>query len=96
MDVFVAYSYNMGNLKPGAKIIYESPDKGGTVYGRYAGTNERWVVGYSTETKNTLDQIKEDKLWGEIRRAAKNDPRLQSELDRVKLIYELSKKDGQK
>lgn len=86
----------MGSLKPGATIIYESPDKGGTVYGRYAGTNERWVVGYSHETRNLHNQIKEDKLWGEIRRAAKEDPRLQSELDRVKLIYELSKTDGKK
>ncbi len=86
----------MGNLKPGAKIIYESPDKGGTVYGRYAGTNERWVVGYSHETQNALDQLKEDKLWGEIRRAAKTDQRLQRELDRVKIMYELSKDNGQK
>lgn len=84
----------MGNLKPGATIIYESPDKGGTVYGRYAGTNERWVVGYSQDTRNTLDQLKEDKLWGEIRRAAKTDQRLQRELDRVKIIYELSKDNG--
>lgn len=84
----------MGTLKPNATIIYESPDKGGTVYGRYAGTNDRWIVGYSHETRNALDDIKEDKLWGEIRRAAKSDYRLQSELDRVKLIYELSKKDG--
>ncbi len=86
----------MGSLKPGAKIIYESPDKGGTVYGRYAGTNERWVVGYSHETQNTLDQLKEDKLWGEIRRAAKTDQRLQRELDRVKIMYELSKDNGKK
>lgn len=84
----------MGNLKPGANIVYESPDGGGTVYGRYAGTNERWVVGYSEDTKDRLESIKEDKLWGEIRRAAKKDKRLQSELDRVKIIYELSKKDG--
>ena len=45
----------MGNLRPGAEIIYESPDKGGTVYGRYAGTNDRWIVGYSQDTKDTLE-----------------------------------------
>lgn len=86
----------MGSLKPGEKIIYESPDQGGTVYGRYAGTNERWVVGYSVETQNTLDQIKEDKLWGEIRREAKNNKALQSALDRAILVYHLSKDDGKK
>jgi hypothetical protein len=84
----------MGNLRPGAKIIYESPDNGGTVYGRYAGTNERWVVGYSQDTKDTLESIKEDKLWGEIRRAAKSNKVLQDALDRVKIIYELSKDNG--
>ena len=84
----------MGNLRPGAKIIYESPDNGGTVYGRYAGTNERWIVGYSQDTKDTIESIKEDKLWGEIRRAAKSNKVLQDALDRVKIIYKLSKDDG--
>jgi len=86
----------MGSLKPGANIIYESPDGGGTVYGRYAGTNERWIVGYSRDTQDRLESIKEDKLWGEIRRAAKSNQVLQDALDRVKIIYELSKDDGKK
>jgi hypothetical protein len=84
----------MGQLRPGAKIIYESPDKGGTIYGRYAGTNDRWIVGYSQDTRDTLESIKEDKLWGEIRRAAKSNPGLQEALNRVKILYELSKKDA--
>lgn len=81
----------MGSLKPGAKIIYESPDNGGTVYGRYAGTNERWVVGYSHEKQSTLDQIKEDKMWGEIRRLSKTNPSLQHAISRVILIYNMIK-----
>lgn len=81
----------MGSLKPGAKIIYESPDKGGTVYGRYTGTNERWIVGYSHDAKSTMDQITEDKLWGDIRREAKTNMALQKVLDRAILIYKLSK-----
>jgi hypothetical protein len=86
----------MGNLKPGAEIIYESHDNGETVYGRYAGTNDRWVVGYSQDTKDTLESIKEDKLWGEIRRAAKTNEALQSALDRAILVYHLSKDHGKK
>jgi len=87
----------MGKLKAGREIIYESPDGGGTVYGRYAGTNDRWLVGYSKDAKDNLESIKEDKLWGEIRRAAKSNEVLQNALDRAKIIYELSKKDhGQK
>lgn len=38
------------------------------------------------------EHIKEDQLWGEIRRAARKDPALQSELDRVIMFYHLSKK----
>ena len=86
----------MGNLKPGAAIVYESPDGGGTIYGRYSGTNERWIVGYSEDTKDRLESIKEDKLWGEIRRAAKTNEALQSILDRAILVYHLSKEDGKK
>jgi hypothetical protein len=86
----------MGSLRPGATIIYESPDNGDTVYARYAGDSERWVVGQSTKAKTRMDQIKEDKLWEEIRRAAKSDKVLQDALDRVIMIYYLSKSDGKK
>lgn len=81
----------MGSLKPGKEIIYESPDNGETIYGRYAGTNQKWLVGYSKEKKSTIEQIQEDKLWGEIRREAQKNPTLQEALDRAKIIYELSK-----
>jgi hypothetical protein len=37
----------------------------------------------------------DSKLWGNIHRAAKTNPLLQDALDRAKIIYELSKKDGQ-
>jgi hypothetical protein len=84
----------MGNLKPGADIIYESPDHGETIYARYAGEQERWLVGQSVNAKNRVDSIKEERLWGEIRRAAKTDPALQDALDRVIIIYELSRENG--
>jgi hypothetical protein len=86
----------MGSLIPHKKIIYESPDDGDTVYARYAGETERWMVGQSTQAKDRIDLIKEDKLWGEIRRAARSNQVLQDTLDRVKIIYELSKDDGKK
>jgi hypothetical protein len=35
----------------------------------------------------------DSKLWGEIHRAAKTNPALQDAIDRVKLIYTLSKQD---
>jgi hypothetical protein len=36
----------------------------------------------------------EDQLWGNIRRAAKTNSTLQEALDRVKILYHLSKEDG--
>jgi hypothetical protein len=84
----------MSNLKSNATIVYESPDGGETVYGRYAGETERWMIGQSATAKSKLDELKEDKLWEEIRRAAKSNLLLQSAIERVKILYHLSKQDG--
>jgi hypothetical protein len=43
-----------------------------------------------------LEHVKEDKLWGEIRRAARTNKTLQDALDRAILIYQLSKDNGTK
>ena len=84
----------MGQLTPGAQYIYER--NGGTVYAREAGSDPstRKVVGYDHRTKDGRplhEHIMEDKLWGEIRRAAETNPALQQALDRVILLYRLSK-----
>ena len=69
--------------------IYESPDKGETVYVRAEGSAER-VLHAESELKQTLhEQIKEDQLWGNIRRRAKTHPGLQDELNRVIMFYQL-------
>lgn len=85
----------MGTLKPGATYIYERHD--GIVYAREFGADpkDRFVVGYESakdyDTVQALNGIKEDRLWSEIRRAALANPVLQEALDRVKVLYELSK-----
>lgn len=79
----------MGQLKPGATYIYESPDGGESVYAREAGTNERVLVGQSYKARSKLDQIREDKLWGQIRRKAETHPGLKAELERVIVYYHL-------
>ena len=83
----------MGNLKLGKTIIYESPDGGDTVYGRYIRDSKRWMIGQSTKAKDRIEMIKEDKLWGEIRRAAKSNDLLRETLERAIIIYHLSKND---
>jgi hypothetical protein len=83
-------------------MIFESPDKGKTVYARNPGTLEKMRIdsngslGIGTsaprQTFSTMhDQMMEDKLWGNIRRAAKTDPTLQEALERVKVTYYLTK-----
>jgi hypothetical protein len=86
----------MGSLKPNATIIYESPDGGDTVYARYEGETERWLVGQNTRARRRIESIQDDRLWKDIRRAAKSNQALQYALDRVKIIYELSKDNGNK
>ena len=93
----------MGSLTPGATYVYERT--GEEIYAREVGKTDRKLIGYQYENKidsRTSDgrplyeHIKEDKLWGEIRRAAKTNKALQSVLDRAIIVYQLSKDNGQK
>jgi hypothetical protein len=82
----------MGQLTPGAAYIYERV--GDTVFRRKSGQTEREVVGYDHRTPDgrpLADHMREDQLWGNIRRAAHTNPALQDALDRAIMIYNLSK-----
>ena len=89
----------MGSLKPDTKYIYERAD--GIVYAREFGAdpNTRQVVGYESGReydpvsghKIDYGHLMEDKMWGEIRRAARTNPTLQDALERAIMIYQLSK-----
>lgn len=84
----------MGNLTPGAKYIYERV--GGAVYSREFGKTERQLIGYNYD-EETLKQLKkfgEMKIWEEIFEEAENNLTLQEALERVKVIYYLSKKEN--
>lgn len=98
----------MGQLKPGATYIYER--NGETVYAREAGADPmtRQVVGWQYNQNNPNfdprtndgrplhDHLMDSKLWGEIRREALTNTTLQEAIERVKLIYHLSKENGTK
>lgn len=79
----------MGKLKENKAIVYESPDNGKTVYGRYAGESERWLVG--KEHKGVLSDLRDNQLWNDIRKLAETDKALKKVLDHAILIYQLSK-----
>ena len=72
-------------------VIYESPDGGETIYVRESGSSQRQLHSQSPQAVSLQEQLAEDKLWGEIRRAAKTNPALKHALDEVVLIYTLSK-----
>jgi hypothetical protein len=95
----------MGSLTPNAAYVYER--NGDEVYAREVGKTDRKLIGYQYEMENKPDprtndgrplreHILEDKLWGDIRRAAKTNVALQSALDRAILVYHLSKDHGKK
>jgi hypothetical protein len=86
----------MGQLKPGTTYIYERVD--GTVYQRETGSLDREAIGWDHDPRTSdgrpvHEHLMESKLWGEIHRAAKTNPALQEAIERVKIIYHLSKKD---
>jgi hypothetical protein len=78
----------MGTLTPGASYIYERVDD--VVYAREVGAIERREIGRDY-TSPSIEKLQEDKLWGEIRRAAKTNITLQTALDECIMIYKLSK-----
>lgn len=91
----------MGKLTPGATYIYEKAN--GTIYAREEGADPdtRIEIGWDHDSRTSdgrplHEHLKESKLWGDIHRAAKSNPLLQEALDRVKILYELSKKDESK
>jgi hypothetical protein len=93
----------MGQLKPGATYIYER-DKG-VVYAREFGADPttRQVHGWSyrkddpnfdprtSDGRPLHDHLMDSKLWGEIRQEALTNITLQKALDRVIMLYKLSK-----
>ena len=79
----------MGQLKPGATYVYERAN--GVIYARELGANpnERFEIG---RDHNLLGMpMPEVAKIVDIVQAAKSNPALQDALDRVIIIYELSK-----
>ena len=75
----------MGNLKPGSTYIYEKAD--GITYAREFGSTDRQAIGWDY----SVGQQVADDMWRDIRFHALTNPTLQKALDRVIMIYKLSK-----
>jgi hypothetical protein len=81
----------MGSLKPGTTYIYERND--GIIYAREMGADPstRQVVGY--ESGRDYDPVQRNKInWHNLLEASKDNKALADAVDRVVMLYELSKK----
>jgi len=89
-DSFVGHTrnmdINMGSLKPGATLIYERAN--GVITAREFGSTEKRVVGYDVSHSPKQIHLSE---WNEILQASVNNPALREAIDRVKIVYNLSR-----
>ena len=86
----------MGNLKPGATYIYER--NGQEIYAREAGKSRRTMIGKYTDpfNENLTINYELENTWKDILRESRTNPTLQEAMERVKILYHLSKDHGQK
>ena len=82
---------NIGRLKPGVTYVYESPDNGNSIYAREQGTNDRILIGTSYKKQTMDEELRQAQLWHSIRKVAETNPTLQTAIDRVIMLYQLSK-----
>ena len=84
----------MGTLTPGATYIYETV--GGTVYARESGKLEKTVIGqYIDPFADSLTLNYElETVWKDIIKESWTNPTLQEAVERVKILYHLSKDHG--
>lgn len=86
----------MGSLTPGATYIYER--NGTEIYAREFGKSERTMIGKYIDpfNENITINYELENTWKDILRESRTNPTLQEALERVKILYHLSKDHGQK
>ena len=84
----------MGSLTPGATYIYEHVNE--VVYAREFGKTERHVVGYKYDPylENVIIDYELETVWKDIIKESRSNSTLQEAVDRVKILYHLSKDNG--
>ena len=96
----------MGTLKPDTKYIYERANGVIYAREFGADPSTRFEVGYeydpvtghridhderTSDGRPLFEHMQENKMWGEIRRAAQTNPTLQDALEHAIMIYRLTK-----
>ncbi len=84
------------NIKPGVKYIYER--NGEEIYAREVGKSQRTMIGKYTDpfNENLTINYELENTWKDILKESRTNPTLQEAMERVKILYHLSKDHGQK
>jgi hypothetical protein len=82
----------MSQLDPGATYVYERAD--GCIYARKVGETKRVLIGEEYVADNHYKRSEIAQEWVPIVLAAEHNPALQDALNRVKIVYELSRKEN--
>lgn len=80
----------MGKLIPEESYTYQTIDN--ATYSINPVTKERVLIGYAYK-KKTLEKEQDDILWEDIRTVAKTNNALHAALERVIILYRLTKDD---
>jgi len=75
-------------------LIYESPDKGETIYARKVGSTERVLISMSEKAWSRINEQEQAEVWKDIRELAKTNASLNDVLDRLLVVYNLIKKEN--
>ena len=75
-------------------LIYESPDKGETIYARKIGSTERVLLSMSEKAWSRINEQEQAEVWKDIRALAKTNPSLNDVLERLLVVYNLIKKEN--
>lgn len=70
-------------------VVYESPDGGHTLYSRRLGHAERTLV-YQSHTVNLRNRWQ---TWGEILKAAQDNPTLEDAIQKAEMLYVIIKEE---
>jgi hypothetical protein len=86
----------VGTLKPGTTYVYER--NGEKIYSREVGKSERTMIGKYIDpfNENLTINYELENTWKDILRESRTNPTLQEAMERVKILYHLSKDHGQK
>ena len=81
----------MSQLEPGETYVYER--EGGRVYARRVGQTERTLIGEDFLEDIQARRTALAKEWEPIVLAAEQNPALQEAIDRVKILYALTREE---